>query len=51
MKRMLAFWGLSLGSLSFASAAPATDIGSRLELLVDDYLIEKISGGARLQMH
>lgn len=34
-------------------AEPQTpiEIGSRLELLVDDYLIESISGGARLEMH
>jgi len=31
-------------------AAPL-DIGSRLELFVDDYLIERISGGAELRMH
>ena len=38
------------------TAAPAVaqepiDIGSRLELLVDDYLIAAMSGGARLQLH
>ena len=34
-----------------SSAAQATDIGSRLELLVDDYLIDSMSGGARLKLH
>ena len=27
------------------------DIGSRLELMVDDYLIERMSGGAMLRLH
>ena len=27
------------------------DLGARLELLVDDYLIDNMTGGARLQMH
>ena len=27
------------------------DIGSRLELMVDDYLIERMSGGAELRLH
>ena len=27
------------------------DIGSRLELMIDDYLIARMSGGARLRMH
>ena len=34
-----------------ASAGKAIDIGSRLELLVDRYLIERTSGGARLRFH
>lgn len=33
------------------SAAQPIDIGSRLELLVDDALIEAMQGGARLQLH
>ncbi len=40
--------------LMTASAAPAAepiDIGSRLELFVDDYLIERMSGGARRVLH
>ncbi|HOZ46141.1 MAG TPA: hypothetical protein PLO37_07145 [Candidatus Hydrogenedentes bacterium] len=32
-------------------AAAAIDIGSRLELFVDDYLIEAMSGGAELRLH
>ncbi len=51
MRRILILWSLWLGSTFFAAAAAAIDIGSRLELLVDDYLIEKISGGARLELH
>lgn len=40
----------------FVSSAPAlvaqpVDLGSRLELMVDDYLIASISGGARLILH
>ena len=34
-----------------AMATEPIDIGSRLELFVDDYLIEKMSGGAELQLH
>jgi hypothetical protein len=36
------------------TAAPAgqpIDVGSRLELMVDDYLIAQLSGGARLTLH
>jgi hypothetical protein len=32
-------------------AALPVDIGSRLELLVDEFLIESMSGGARLELH
>ena len=34
-----------------ASAAGAVDIGSRLELMVDEYLIERMRGGAALLLH
>jgi len=34
-----------------ADPVAAVDIGSRLELLVDDYLIESLSGGARQELH
>lgn len=34
-----------------ALAAQPVDIGSRLELFVDDYLIEELSGDARLHLH
>ena len=27
------------------------DIGSRMELMVDDYLIARMSGGAELRLH
>ena len=32
------------------AAAEPLDIGSRLELFVDDYLLDDISGGAKLQL-
>ncbi len=35
---------------SAVSSAPV-DIGSRLELLVDDYLVESFAGAAQLQLH
>jgi len=34
-----------------ARAAEPVNIGSRLELLVDDYLVEKLGGGAALRLH
>ncbi len=34
-----------------ASAAEPIEIGSRLELLVDNHLIDEMSGGAELEMH
>ncbi len=38
--------------MSEKSTVPeAVNIASRLELLVDDYLIQSLSGGARLQLH
>ena len=36
---------------TFVVCAQPIDIGSRLELMVDDYLIERISGGAKLELH
>ncbi|MFQ5808360.1 MAG: hypothetical protein ACE5JM_01975, partial [Armatimonadota bacterium] len=46
-------WAAVLLSLvaSTAFAAEALDIGSRLEPLVDDYLIDRLEGDARLQLH
>jgi hypothetical protein len=38
-------------ALAAAGVDEAINIGSRLELLIDDYLIETVSGGARLEMH
>lgn len=45
--------GGSLGQqpLPATAAQSALDIGSRLEPLVDDFLIEKLTGGARHVMH
>ncbi len=34
-----------------AGQGDAVDIGSRLELMVDDYLIDRMSGGAALRLH
>ncbi len=34
-----------------ATGTEPIDIGSRLELMVDDYLIERMSGGAELRLH
>jgi len=43
---------LSLSAGAFATEGPdAVNIGSRRELFVDDYLIERISGEARLRLH
>ena len=36
---------------SAAAAAESIDIGSRLELMVDEYLIDQMSGGAELRLH
>ena len=40
--------GLRLFLAVVTNGAEPIGIGSRLELLVDDYLIEKLTGGARL---
>jgi hypothetical protein len=44
---------LFVGGIFVASALATepVDIGSRLELFVDDYLIEELAGDARLQLH
>jgi hypothetical protein len=42
---------LLLLSSTVPGADTAIDIGSRLELLVDDHLIHKLSGGAHLELH
>jgi hypothetical protein len=36
---------------TFVSAAEPLQIGSRLELFVDDYVIDKLSGDAKLHLH
>jgi len=43
--------GLCLFVAAVTSGAEPIRIGSRLELLVDDYLIEKLAGDARLVLH
>jgi hypothetical protein len=44
---------LPVAALAFtaAGAGDAIHIGSRLELLIDDFLIEKLGGGAQLVLH
>ena len=45
------FWsGCNPSPDSSLPASPPIDIGSRLELLLDDHLIERTSGGARLRL-
>ncbi len=52
MSRWMAFFGvLSLATCVRLPAAEPIDIGSRLELLVDDFLIDSMEGGARLELH
>jgi len=38
-------------AVSMAVSAEPIDVGSRLELMVDDYLIEETKGGAELRLH
>ena len=60
MKRfLLLFLSLALGVCAWASpgdapgaaAKPVIDIGSRLELFIDDFLIERLEEGARQRLH
>ncbi|MEA3365663.1 MAG: hypothetical protein U9Q79_08495, partial [Candidatus Hydrogenedentes bacterium] len=54
MKRVLTITVLAILALTGTALAQDVEpaaIGSRLELLVDDYLIETLSGGAALRMH
>ena len=50
MRPILAAVAVAVAACSSASAAAPIDIGSRLELFVDDYLIEKMTG-AELVLH
>ena len=43
--------GFALLAIAAVRAEEPLDIGSRLELLVDDYLIDRLAGGAALRMH
>lgn len=47
----LAVLGVAAGVVSIAAAAEPIDIGSRLELMVDDYLIEELTGAELLLHH
>ena len=52
MKTLLAVWLLTVVCASDAKdPGSAIAIGDRRELLVDDFLVDKLSGGARLQLH
>ena len=52
MKKIVARLGVtSICALTAAYAEDAIRIGSRLELLVDEFLIEAMTDGARLQLH
>lgn len=52
MKSLLAVFLVTLTSGAEAKTPDVPlAIGNRRELLVDDYLIDKLSGGARLQLH
>ncbi|MBM4086944.1 MAG: hypothetical protein FJ272_19315, partial [Planctomycetes bacterium] len=41
----------TLGLALQAFGGPPIHIGGRLELMVDDYLIEELRGGAQLRLH
>jgi hypothetical protein len=47
---MLLF-GIGICIFSYAVSSEPIDIGSRLELMVDDYLIDKIEGDAEIRLH
>ena len=47
----LAMLVVLVGLCSIAWANATIDIGSRLELMVDDYLIERMTGDAELRLH
>ena len=49
--RMFLTFALGGAAYSAARGTEPIDIGSRLELMVDNYLIERISGGAELRLH
>jgi hypothetical protein len=55
MKGMIrAIWPFTVVALALACGAALSqpiDIGGRLELMVDDYLIESMTGNASLQLH
>jgi hypothetical protein len=48
MKNLFCFFALLLAATNYASTI---DIGSRRELFVDDFLIEKLAGKAELRLH
>jgi hypothetical protein len=52
MKRLLCGWMVaSLSTLLVADDREVIHIGSRLELMVDDFLVQEMTGGARLELH
>ena len=50
MSKMLSAM-LAVCTVGAALGTEPINIGSRLELLVDDYLIDKLAGGAELRLH
>ena len=42
---------LGMGAAVMGASEGVADVGSRLELMVDEHLIDRMSGGARLQLH
>lgn len=51
MKRLLGILFVTAFCLNVVFGQTVTDVGSRLELFVDDHLIERISGDATLRLH
>jgi hypothetical protein len=51
MKPLFTFLALTCVTFFDLSAAEPIDIGSRRELFVDDFLIDKLSDGAALRLH
>ena len=49
--RMLLTFALGCAVCPAATGTEPIDIGSRLELMVDEYLIERMTGGAELRLH
>lgn len=51
MRRVIFYFLVTVLSFNLTFAQTVIDIGSRLELFVDDYLIESLKNGANLRLH